>query len=73
MSLKSKNVPKTFNTSFFTSLLMSVRVIIAISNVEPYSPDLNPIEHLWANMKKWLKKHSCEFEEISKAILNFLV
>ncbi|MDR1473509.1 MAG: transposase [Lactobacillales bacterium] len=52
---------------------MSVRVIIAISNVEPYSPDLNPIEHLWANMKKWLKKHSCEFEEISKAILNFLV
>ncbi|MDR2794368.1 MAG: IS630 family transposase, partial [Holosporaceae bacterium] len=20
----------------------------------PYSPDLNPIEHFWANLKKWL-------------------
>ena len=26
-----------------------------------YSPDLNPIEKFWANIKNWLRLHMCEF------------
>jgi len=34
----------------------------------PYSPDLNRIEHLWANMKKWLKSYASSFESIQMAV-----
>jgi len=34
----------------------------------PYSPDFNPIEHLWANLKKWLKSYSALFTSIQFAI-----
>ena len=37
----------------------------------PYSPDKNPIEKLWANMKKWLKKWANTFKTIEEAILSF--
>jgi len=28
----------------------------------PYSPDLNPIEKFWANIKNWLRLHLSEYE-----------
>ena len=34
----------------------------------PYSPDFNPIEHTWANFKKWLRSHSQRFSCIDFAL-----
>jgi transposase len=28
----------------------------------PYSPDVNPIEKSWANMKRWMKKKISHFK-----------
>lgn len=37
----------------------------------PYSPDLNPIEKVWANLKKFLKNHLFYFTSVSDAIMGF--
>ncbi|MDE7093547.1 MAG: transposase [Oscillospiraceae bacterium] len=37
----------------------------------PYSPELNPIEHFWANFKQWLKKHIHEFDSLDDTISAF--
>jgi len=37
----------------------------------PYSPDLNPIEKVWANLKKFLKYHLRFFTSLSAAITAF--
>lgn len=34
----------------------------------PYSPDLNPIEHMWANLKKLIRKHKDRQDNLSLAI-----
>ena len=34
----------------------------------PYSPERNPIEKVWANMKRWLKQHMRDFSSLDDAI-----
>lgn len=34
----------------------------------PYSPDKNPIEQLWANLKNWLRNWSHHYPSIQEAI-----
>lgn len=38
----------------------------------PYSPDLNPIEHVWANLKRLLRKHPQKEQNLSIAITNVM-
>ncbi len=37
-----------------------------------YSPDFNPIEKFWANMKKWLRKNIKNFTTIGVGIHAYL-
>ncbi len=39
----------------------------------PYSPDLNPIEKFWANMKRWIKDQITQFDQLYDAIKYFFV
>ena len=37
----------------------------------PYSPDFNPIEKSWANMKRFLCHNSKDYDSINSAILSY--
>ena len=37
----------------------------------PYSPDFNPIENFWANLKKWLVDNIVKFLDLSSSILAY--
>jgi transposase len=45
---------------------------VAIIFLPPYSPDYNPIEHVWANLKRFLRNTAFRFESIQQAIYWFL-
>jgi transposase len=59
------------NASFHKSV--KVRQLIEATGatllyLPPYSPDLNPIEHVWANLKRLIRKHPLKEQNLSAAI-----
>lgn len=37
----------------------------------PYSPDLNPIEKFWANMKRWIQEKITQCDQLYDALVQF--
>jgi transposase len=53
------------------NLIKKKRRKLALLFLPPYSPDLNPIEKSWANMKKHLRDAISHFESINDAVYNY--
>ncbi|MDE6087340.1 MAG: transposase [Oscillospiraceae bacterium] len=51
--------------------LMAERHHVILFFLPPYSPELNPIEKVWANFKHWLNFHLLLFATLDDAISNY--
>ena len=74
--LKAGQVVVMDNAAFHKSLKtkeliesVGCRVIF----LPPYSPDLNPIEKFWANMKRWIKQKIDSYQELYALICMFFL
>lgn len=72
--LKTGQVVIMDNASFHKSqktreLIESVGCTLIF--LPPYSPDLNPIEKFWANMKRWIKQQIESCQGLYQAISTF--
>ena len=47
---------------------IALRHHVLVLFLPPYSPDYNPIEKLWANMKRWLKKNMRNYDSFEDAL-----
>jgi transposase len=53
------------------ALIKKARRKIRLLFLPPYSPDYNPIEKSWANMKRRLRDSIPKFERINEAVYNY--
>ena len=72
--LKPGQVVIMDNATFYKSnrireLIESVKYKIIF--LPPYSPDLNPIEKFWANMKRWIEFNILNFHTLFSLFLTF--
>jgi transposase len=72
--LKPKQILVMDNASFHKSS-KTVKLIeeagCRIIFLPPYSPEFNPIEKFWANMKRWLKNNITEIKQLNELIDQF--
>ena len=67
--LPSESILVMDNASFHKSKSMQEKIQTAGHTLEylpPYSPDLNPIEHKWAQAKSQRRKYQCGIDELFK-------
>jgi transposase len=72
--LKAGQVVVMDNASFHKSPIIKELIETAgcrLIYLPPYSPDLNPIEKFWANLKRWIKQHLPHMDNLHKAIAFF--
>ena len=69
--LKPKRVIVMDNATFYSRTYLPI-IAEAYGHkilwLPKYSPDKNPIEHVWANLKKWLRNFSKNYGSIRLAI-----
>jgi hypothetical protein len=68
-NLPPKSVVVMDNASFHKSQTMQAKIHLAghvLEYLPAYSPDLNQIEHKWAQAKSLRRKHSCDIDSLFK-------